>query len=167
MHPVSRKVLALVGVVGLAADTACYAYVPVSPRAAPVSTGSAVRVTLTTGGTEDLARYLGPRVYAVDGSVASIDPRGDPVIGVTWVQLVDGSRQPWMGEGVVTFPPADVAGVAVHTLDRRKSYIVAALVGIGLATIAYTALQGGGGNIRDNPGDGNPLGLRAPAIRPH
>lgn len=156
--------LALSGAVGLAANSGCYAYVPVSPREAPVSAGAAVRVTLTTGGTEDLARFLGPRVYAVDGSIASINPEGDPVIGVTWVQLVDGTRQPWMGEGVVTVPPADIADVAVHTLDRRKSYVAAAIVGIALATIAYSALQGGGGNIRDNPGDGTPLGSRSPAV---
>ena len=113
--------------------------------------GAAVRVTLTTGGTDDLGRFLGPRVHAVDGSIASINPEGDPVIGVTWVQLVDGTRQPWMGEGVVTVPPADIADVAVHTLDRRKSYVAAAIVGIALATIAYSALQGGGGNVGITP----------------
>ena len=152
----------------MATSSGCYAYVPASPRQAPESVGAGVRVTLTTGGTEDLARFLGPRVYAFDGSVASISAEGDPVIGVTWVQLVDGSRQPWMGQGVVKVPTADIADVAVHTLDRRKSYLAAALVGIALGAIGYAVLKGGGGNIRDNPGDGNPLTARVPAaaVRP-
>ncbi len=144
----------------MATSSACYSYVPVSPRQAPERVGTGVRVTLTPGGTEDLARFLGPRVRAFDGSVASISAQGDPAVGVTWVQLVDGSRQPWMGQGVVMVPQADIADVAVHTLDRKRSYVAAALVGIALGALTYAALQGGGGNIRDNPGDGNPLSSR-------
>lgn len=158
LHPVSRNVLALLAAVGVATSSACYTYVPVSPHQERV--GSDVRVTLTPAGTEDLARFLGPRVHAVDGSVASINAEGDPAIGVTWVQLVDGSRQPWMGQGVVTVPTAHIADVAVHTLDRPKSYIAAALVGVALGVITYAAIQGGGGNMRENPADGNPLSSR-------
>jgi hypothetical protein len=161
-------VLALVAAVGMATSSGCYAYVPVSPSQGPQRLGASVRVTLTAAGTEDLARFLGPRVHSFDGSVASINADGDPAIAVTWVQLVDGTRQPWMGQGVVTAPAADVADVAVHTLDRGRSYVAAALVGIALGAIAYAAIQGGGGNIRDNPGDGNPLTTRLPApARPH
>jgi hypothetical protein len=151
-------VLALLATVGVATSSGCYTYVPVSPRQERV--GSDVRVILTPAGTEDLARFLGPRVHAVDGSVASINAEGDPAIGVTWLQLVDGSRQPWMGQGVVTVPTAHIADVAVHRLDRPKSYVAAALVGIALGAITYAAVQGGGGNMRENPGDGSPLSSR-------
>lgn len=161
-----RKVLALSGAVGLAVNSGCYAYVPVSPSESPVSVGAVVRVTLTAGGSEDLARFLGPRVSAADGRIASTTADGDPTIAVTWVQLADGSRQPWMGEGVVTFPKADIANVALHTLDRPTSYLVAAVLAIALVTITYVALQGGGGNIRDDTSGGGPLTSSAPAA-PH
>ena len=124
-------------------------------------------MTLTPTGTENLARFLGPRVYSADGTVASISPTGDPVVGVTWVQLVDGTRQPWSGEGVVTFPSSAVTAVSIRKLARPKTYMAAALIVIALGAIAVTSLKGGGGNIRDTPGDGNPLGLLAPSHRPH
>ena len=145
----------------MAVNVGCYAYVPVSPRGTPVNPGADVRVTLTAAGTEDLARFLGPRVHAVDGRITSTNPAGDPAIGVTWVQLVDGSRQPWMGEGVVTIPKADMEDVALHTLDRPKSFVAAAIAAAALAALTYAALQGGGGNIRDNP-DSGPLTSRSP-----
>ena len=168
MRPVSRKVLALAGAVGLAVNTGCFAYVPLSSGPAPLSVGADVRVTLTAGGSEDLARFLGPRVHAADGKVESINADGDPTIGVTWVELADGNRQPWMGEGVVTFPKADVANVALRTLNRRKSYIAAAVLAVAVVGLTYVAVQGGGGNIRDDPGAVDPFTSRSPAaVRPN
>lgn len=156
--------LALSAAAGVAVNLGCYSYVPVSQRSAPERVGAVVRVTLTADGTEELARFLGPRVHAVEGSVESVNGNGDPIIEVTWVQLLDGGRQPWMGEGVVTVPQRDIAAVAVHTFDRPRSYTAAAVIAVALATIAYAALQGGGGSPRDTPGDGGPLSARRPAI---
>jgi hypothetical protein len=166
LRPVLRKLLALSGAVGLAVNSGCYAYLPVSPSESPASVGAVVRVTLTAAGSEDLARFLGPRVYGADGRIASTTAEGDPTIAVTWVQLGDGSRQPWMGEGVVTFPKADIANVAMHTLDRQKSSLVAAVFAVALFTMTYVALQGGGGTIRDATSGGGPLTSRAPVASP-
>jgi hypothetical protein len=162
VRPISRKLLALSSAVGLAVNTACYTYVPRSSGDAPVMAD--VRVTLNQGGTEALARFLGPRVRAADGKIASINADGDMAIGVTSVQLADGSRQPWAGEGLVTFPKAYVASVEVSTLNRRKSYIAGAAVAVAVVALAALALQGiGGGNGQaDSSTDGGPLTSRSP-----
>jgi hypothetical protein len=121
-----------------------------------------VRVTLNQGGTEALTRFLGPRVRAASGKVASINADGDMTIVVASVQLADGSRQSWGGEGLVTFPKAHVASVEVSTLDRRKSYAGAAVAVAVVALAALALLKGRGGNGQaDSSPDGGPLTSRS------
>jgi hypothetical protein len=161
VRPISRKLLALSSAVGLAVNTACYTYVPHSSGDAPLMAD--VRVTLNQGGTEALTRFLGPRVRAADGKVASINADGDMAIVVRSVHLVNGIRQPWAGEGLVTFPTAHVASVEVSTLDRRKSYAGAAVAVTVFALAAVALMKGRSGNSQaDSSTDGGPLTSRSP-----
>ena len=163
MSPLSRKLFAVSAALGLASNTACYAYAPLATGSPP--TQADVRVTLNAAGTEELARYLGPRVRVADGNIASKSSDGEMTISVSWVQLANGSRQPWTGEGLVTFPKAYVAGVELRTLDRRRSYLAGAALTVALVGTVVLALHGWAG-LLSSPTDadpGGPLKARTPA----
>lgn len=130
------------GAASLALDTACYSYVGVSIGAPPA--GARVRVRLTDSGTTELARFLGPRVRSAEGAIASRRDDGALMVAVEWVQLSDGVRQPWSGEGQVTFPAAYVTGVEQRTLDRRRTTIGSIALATSLVAIAVIALKAGG-----------------------
>jgi hypothetical protein len=117
----------------------CYTYRPVTtPRVS-----ERVRLTLTGQGTEELARFLGPRVVVAEGDLAAM--RNDSmVVAVDFVQMTDGVRQPWSGEGVVTFPAAYVREVRERTFLRRQSYVAGTALTGGLIAAAIFALRGGG-----------------------
>ena len=136
-----RNVLAAFAAVGLALDTACYAYGPVKIGPSP---GADVRVQLNGEGTTELARYLGPRVFSVDGRLLSVSSDGALVIEVALVQIVDGARQQWTGEGLVTFPQAYVTSVQVRTLDGRKSTIAGIALAASLVAVMELIIKGGG-----------------------
>ena len=144
-------------------NTACYSFGP--PPAGGPPAGADARVQLSSEGTTELARDLGPRVGAVDGKIASVGSDGSLVLAVTWVQLVDGVRQPWTGEGRVTIPKQYVASVEQRTLNRRKSYIAGAAIAGAVLLVAFQLIKGGGGNgLPETPTDGG-IGLRRPV--PH
>ena len=127
------------GGVALALNTACYAY---QPAVRPLVSGpQKIRLHLTPEGTTELARYLGPRVAVADGSVARVAPDGAIALTVEWVQTVDGVRQPWTGEGIVTFPAAYVSGVEESVLSRRQTTLAAIVLTAGVIAIAVAALR--------------------------
>jgi hypothetical protein len=151
-----RKMLAASATVALAFDTACYAYVPMRTSAPAPAPGADVRVQLNREGTTELARYLGPRVFSADGKLSSVSSDGALVVDVSSVQIVDGPRQQWNGEGLVTFPQAYVTGVQVRTLDRRKSTIAGIVLAVSLAGIMELVIRGGGSS--NAPAGGGPGG---------
>ena len=135
----TRRLAMTLGGVALALNTACYAY---QPAVRPLVAGpQKVRLHLTPEGTTELARYLGPRVAVADGSVASVAPDGAMALTVEWVQTVDGVRQPWTGEGIVTFPAAYVSGVEESVLSRRQTTLAAIVLTAGVIGIAVAALR--------------------------
>src|SRR5438874_3174498 len=95
-----RRVGAFSSTLAMVASLACYSYQPVT-HTLP-SSGERVRLTLTPQGTTDLARFLGPRVIVVTGTLSSVTADSAIVVAVDEVTLVDGLRQPWSGEGVVS-----------------------------------------------------------------
>src|SRR5439155_24510853 len=118
------------------------------------STGERVRLTLTPQGTTDLARFLGPRVIVVTGTLSSVTADSAIVVAVDEVTLVDGLRQPWSGEGVVSFAPAYVDAVQRHVLQRTRSIVaagVAVAALISIVVIAIKAAGAGGGSCDGCP----------------
>jgi hypothetical protein len=137
-----RKLLALSGAAGLALDTACFTYGPA--MTSPPPPGAEVRVQLNSEGTTELARYLGPRVIAVDGKLSSVSSDGAMMIAAVWVQMADGARQRWTGEDVVAFPRGYLTSVQLRTLDGRKSTIAAIAVAASFVVLGTIVMRGGG-----------------------
>jgi len=148
-------VLGVAGIVSLAMNTACYSYVPV--QTIPPSSAD-VRVELSKDGTSDLARYLGPRVIAVDGKLSAIAADGSLIIAVSMVQIEDGPHQIWTGEGDVTFPQGYLTSVQVRTLNKKKSTIAAIAIAASLVAVMEVIVKAGGAGS-DTPGSGTGTGI--------
>ena len=146
--------MVVVGAIALLLNIGCYSFQRPTTLTSPV--GGVVRLTLTPQGTTELARFLGPRVVSAEGTLASIRADGALVVGVDWVAIEGGQRQPWTGEGLVTFPRDMVAGVDQRTFDRKKSVIAALVVTAGLAVIAAIALAVSGSQSSAVPVGGPP-----------
>lgn len=137
-----RRASALVAALALACTEACYAYRP--PLAAVPKLGERVRVVLTPEGTTELARYLGPNVAVAEGGLASVGGDGSYVVNVDFVQTMNGIRQPWSGEGVVSFPSAFRSEVQQRTFLKPQSIIAGTALAVALIAIAIIALRAGG-----------------------
>ena len=151
---IGRRVALLTGAAALALNGACYAYQPVT--GVPLAETQRVRLHLTAEGTAELARYLGPRVENVDGTLASVRPDGALNVAVESVQLTDGVRQPWSGEGVVIFPGQYVVRVERSELSRTRTTIGAIALAAGLFAIAAIALKNSGSQAGPDAGGGSP-----------
>jgi hypothetical protein len=112
-------------------------------------------VTLTSEGTVEMARFLGPRVVMAEGLLTELRGDGGMAVSVDFVQTADGLRQPWTGEGIITFPRAYVSAVKERTFLRRQSYVAGAAMAAGLVAIAIFALSVGGAG-GDGGGGGPP-----------
>lgn len=152
--PVFRRTMLVTGALALALNSGCYAYQPVATGAAPA--GQSVRARLNAEGTAELTRFLGPRVRVVEGTLASVRDDGALVIGVEQVQTQDGLRQPWAGEGVVTFPRQFIEQVEVRALNRRQTTIASVALLGALVLIAVVALAAGFGKGSPDSGGGPP-----------
>ncbi len=131
-----------VGALSVAASVACYGYVPVSTGVPKV--GERVRVHLSPNGMVDLAPSLGQRVALAEGTLQAVRDDSTLIVGVDWVQTMDGGGQAWSGQAAVSMGRPDVAAVERRSLDRRRT----AIAGIGLASalvaVAITALKSAG-----------------------
>lgn len=137
----------------LIAASGCYSYLPLETSVTP-TVGQRVRVALTPEGTTELARYLGPRVVEAEGALISLGAERSMVIAVDFVGMPGGLRQPWSGEGTVTFPANYVAGTRQRTFQKRRSIVGSAALAGALILTAVVALRGGSG--AGGPGDGTP-----------
>jgi hypothetical protein len=150
-----RRIVGVLLAFALGVNSGCYAFVPAGGGVAPV-VGSTVRLSLTPEGMTELARFLGPRVAVVEGTLTAQSSDGAMVIGVEMVQTSDGVRQPWSGEGVVTVPKMYVVDVGVRTLNRRQTTIGTIALVASVVAIALLALAVGGAHGNAAPGGGTP-----------
>lgn len=154
MNRRARTFAIVAGAAALAFDSGCYAYHPAPATLAPER--QRVRLHLSADGTTELARYLGPRIAAVEGFLVARQPDGALDVGIESVQTADGTRQPWSGEGTVSFPAAYVTGVDVNTLDRQKSVLAAVALTAGIIAISIAALKVSGSQGDAGTGGGTP-----------
>lgn len=146
-----RRPLAAVVSLTLLTTQACYAYQPVAASVVPVA-GERVRVSLTSEGTTELARYLGPLVTGAEGQISEIRDDGTLVLAVELVEQSSGVRQPWSGEGVVAFPANYRAGLERRTFMRRQTVMTSVALAAALVATAIFALRAGG--AEGDPGGG-------------
>lgn len=130
-------------------STGCYSYLPIQPNTAP-KTAERVVLDLTPQGTVEMARYLGPRVVKAEGMLMTIAENGDMNVAVDFVQMSDGTKQPWAGEGSVIFPRTYVDVVRERHFEKRKTIIasvatVGALIAATIITMKQTGIFGGDG----------------------
>lgn len=151
---IGRQLTVLIGGAALAINSACYAYQPVTGVA--LGESQRVRIHLTSDGTTELARYLGPRVTSVDGRLASAQPDGALTVAVESVQLTDGVRQAWSGEGVVAFPSQYVTRIERSELSKARTTVGAIALVVGLFAIAALALKVRGSQGGPDAGGGTP-----------
>ncbi len=138
-----RRAGAALALSSLAVADACYAYVPVADGA-PTRRSDQLRVVLTSEGTRELARYLGPGVRAAEGAVADVDSSGTITLAVVFVELNNGVKMPWTGEGVVGFPAAMRESVNRHAFQRPRTIVASMALAAALVVTAVLALRQGG-----------------------
>ena len=128
----------------LVTTQACYTFIPIAAGATP-RVGDQAKIRLTPEGTAELARYLGPNVVVAEGAVAAVADDGTITIAVEQVEMGNGLRQPWIGEGVVAIPAMYRRNVQERVFQKRRSIVSGTLLALGLVTLAVVALRGGGG----------------------
>ena len=124
--------------VAVAALAGCYVYRPldsVEPRV-----GTRVSADLTDGGSDTLARYVGPGVTSLRGGVLNAE-RAAVTLAVTSVMDRSGQQQFWKGEPV-RIPRAAVRDFEQRRFSPGRSVLLGAAL-LGSALAAWEAFQGG------------------------
>lgn len=115
---------------------------------------SRVVVRLTPGGSDEVARQVGPRVVAIEGDVGEVhDDAIQMFVRVTEEQ--SGVDAPWRGESV-TIPRSAIASVEERTLSRRRSILMVGAIAVGAILIARIFVSGFAGSEDPDPGGGTP-----------
>jgi hypothetical protein len=138
-------------VVGALAQVACYSYTPV--MGVRPELGADVRAHLTDAGAVSLAPVIGFQIEAVTGRLVDA---GDTAVVLQVSETLNrvGAVAAWNGERV-TMPRAAVSRIERKSLDRRRSFVAAAIVlGVAIAAVTGFSLVGSGGN---NPRSGGPI----------
>ncbi len=152
MRRVRRSTAAALALSVLLANSACYYYQPVVGAARPGS----VRIELTSEGTAELARSLGPSVRAITGELVEWRAGDTLVVVPQWVRTSGGMAQPWIGEGAVSIARSDLRTLDERRFNRRRTTLMAAGVTAGLVSIAIAALKSGGAHGGVSAGGGTP-----------
>jgi hypothetical protein len=131
----------------------CYTYQPIRTATGP-RIGDEVRVELTGQGTEELTRYLGPRVAALDAQVVRIDADSSLTLRVITLHFVDGTSFPFNGEDPVPVSRMLIGSTARRTLSPSRTVVASAGVVAGLIAVATAALHTG--HVAPGGGPGGP-----------
>jgi hypothetical protein len=137
-----RRAISLIVALSLMNSVACYTYAPLAPSATP-RIGERVRMRLTPQGMDSLARFLGPRVASADGQLSSVAADGSYVVAVDFVQTADGIRQPWNGEGIVSFPQSAIVDIKQNTFQKKQTFIATAIAVGALLLVTKLAFASG------------------------
>ncbi len=134
-----RRATALAAAGSLLAEAACFSYRTATAGLLPA--GVDVRIELTAEGSTDLERVLGPRIRRVEGFIREVSADGTALVVVDGLSTADGANMPLPTQGPVRIPFRDVASSRVRTLDRRKTWISAAVFGVAFVTVVVLAIN--------------------------
>lgn len=139
-----RLILAL----SLCCSGACYSYQPAQTGVAP-KPGERVVLDLTPQGTVEMTRYLGPSVTIAEGALMSFES-DELTVAVDFVQMSNGLKQPWAGEGAVIFPRMYIQTLRERHFEKRRTVIasaaaIGALIAATVITMKQTGIFGGDG----------------------
>lgn len=148
-----RRPALVLGLLSLLVNTGCYAYQPAAGNPHP---GSGVKLQLTSEGTTELAKYLGPNVVEITGQLTDAPSSGILLVAPTWVKTSNGALQPWNGEGSVNIPRNFVRGLDERVFNKRQTIVATVAMVAGLVTLAVVALKAGGAHGSESSGGGQP-----------
>jgi hypothetical protein len=131
----------------------CYTYQPIAIAPA-ARTGAELRVHLTDQGTEELARYVGPRVTALDGQVVRIEPDSTLTLGVSQLYFADGTSYPFTGQAPVAVSRVFIGSGERRTFSTSRTVVATSGVVAGLIALAVAALHTG--HVSPGGGPGGP-----------
>lgn len=155
-----RRFTALIGAASIALQTACYSYLP-APGGRP-GPDTEVMLELTGEGTQALQPVLGPRIRRIEGRVQSTEADGATLMTVDQVTSFDGVTLPFTGRDAVRVPSGMYLRADVRTLDKKRSWTAAGIIGTTFVVVVATALAKA--RSRNSGGQGR-LGGSAPDIR--
>jgi hypothetical protein len=144
-----KRICAIFGV--LVVLQGCYNYAPLETGVPPV--GETVELRIGDRGRLELAERLGRGVSEIEGRLTSVTER-EYQLNVTAVSYLNGERSRWGGESI-RLDRDYVETSAVRTLSKRRTWIAAAVVAVGIG--AFIATRGllvdflGGGDGGPNP----------------
>ena len=132
--------------------TACYEYSAFNPTGDTL--GKAVRVELSGGGTDRIARFVGPNAEYLDGNLAAMT---DTTYTLSLADLGrrNGTEELWKGEPL-TLTKADVNSIALRKSSGTRSAALTGLL-LGGAFLVARAIHGNEGTVIAKPG-GTPGG---------
>jgi len=128
--------------------TACYAQQPLTANPPPVATRIIAMVTDT--GSVMMANAIGPGAVEIEGIVVEADQSAWKLQMVR-VDQRGGMSTRWNRE-LVSFPRLALTNVAMKTLDKKRSWVVASIL-TALALTATMLWSGvvGGENVENPP----------------
>jgi hypothetical protein len=132
-------------------SAACYSYRPIE-GGPTVRAGEGLRLYLTSTGSNELARYFGPQVTAIDGDLVNISSDSSVTLGVTTLHFANGTNLPYSGDGPVAVAHGYVSSIERRTLARTRTAIATTAFVGGLIALAKAALHTG----HVSPGGGPP-----------
>jgi hypothetical protein len=143
----------LIPLAALGVLAGCYIYEPL--RTVEPQVGSRVSAALTDGGSDTLARYVGPRVSALRGYVVSAEST-NVMLSVTSVTDRSGQEQSWQGERV------QVPRLAIRDFQQRSfslgRTLLLGVLFVGSSIVAVEVFPQGirGGSVPPPGGGGVP-----------
>ena len=121
-------------------SSACYSYTPI--EGAVPSSGQEVRLELSDEGSVRMAPLIGPRISAIDGRALESNDTVF-VLAVQGVVAQGGRTMQWSQERL-SVPRTAVGSVRSRTLDRRKTWMTAALGVVGAIALSQVFGLGSG-----------------------
>ena len=160
-HPTAvRSAVAFTAAASLLFNTACYSYLP--PAGGTLVAGSELQIELTAEGSVTLQPELGPRIRLLEGRLRSTESDGAALFDVDQLTSIDGTAALFTGRGAVRIPRSAIARADVRTLDRKRSWTVAGVMGGIFLVAIITALIKS--RSRSN-GDAGRIGASPPELR--
>ena len=157
-----RRAAGAAALAGLLCNTACYSYLP--PPGGTLPAGGDVRVELTAEGSAALQSAIGPRIHLMEGRLRSMESDGAAMMDIDQVTSWEGAVADFTGRDAVRIPRAAIARADVRTLDRRRSWTAAGVMGGVFLVAVITALAKARSRASGDPGrlGGSPPDLRVP-----
>lgn len=134
LHPVRRSLLVLGTPLILAG---CHHYTESSPEA--IAPGTEVRVHLSSTGSAGHSELLGANIRAVQARWEGLEP-SRMAVSVPGAEVREGIQTRYLRQRIV-LNRDDVARVEVRSLDRTRTAVVVAALGVGLGWFVYNNFQ--------------------------